>query len=225
MYTLHRKPGKTGLVLLEAQVSVADDGFVSVASRFLAPQAGLAANDFAIDSNWPLSTLPAGLPSNQGGPYLASKTIKKQNGLTTVDAIYVTAVNPIRTVVSSSDTTGSFSGWAAPQPRTDPSQGNLGVGFVDAGGLLVFDYVATTVTTSYSLVEPNQISPQIKRGFIKRVYNQQSVGAWWRVGQAPHFVQTTTEEVVGRVKRISVTSTPKYQANQYDRLRAAAPSS
>lgn len=198
--TIRRAPAKTGLVLLESSVQIAEDGFVSIPARFLAPETGLAATDFLIDSEWPLSALPNGLPAIQAGPFLASRTIEKRNGLTYIEATYVSALNPVRIVESSTDAVARFSGYEPPV--------QVGLTFTETGALLAFDYIARSITYSYAVAGENSFAKDFPSGVIGSRFNIVSSGNISRVQTQVSQVRTQQIEKVGRVKRISITATP-----------------
>jgi hypothetical protein len=192
-----RNPAKTGLVLVSSNVSVAEDGFVSVGARWLAPVAGLSQNDFLLDSEWPLSVapLPAGIPNVQGGPYLIGRNIVKQNGLTFVDTSYVTAVAPVRIVSSSSSSRASFSGYA------EDDKGN--------SGSLSFDYHTVTRTFAYATV--GNVSIKQPPSAPSGRYNIREEGKSSLVNFVPSKSITAQKETLGRVSRFQITASSIYE--------------
>lgn len=208
-----RNASKTGLVLLESRIEVAEDGFVSIPAKFLAPASGLQYGDFDLDSVWPLSSFPAGLPTLQGGPYLASRTIKKQNGLTYIDANYVSALNPVRVSISESDGKASFSGYAPPV--------QVGLTFTEPAALLSFDYTAVAVTHSYAVIGSNTYNPPDPEGRVGDRYNVVMINGWNRIATVKKDIITRNVEKVGRVQRVSVTANP-YIQTPWDQLALAA---
>lgn len=196
--TIQRNPAKTGLTLLSSQTSVAEDGFVRVTARFLAPAAGLADTDFLIDSAWPLATLPVGLPATQGGPFLVERTIQKESGLTYVDAVYATALLPVRSNRSESVEQATFDGYGE---VTVTNEG----GTTTTSGSLKFDYYTTAVTLSYALVVPNaySITPT---GSVSAPFNIRKTGQDGIVATKQTDLVSSSREIVGRVSRVSVTA-------------------
>jgi hypothetical protein len=194
---VRRNSAKSGLVLLESSVSVAEDGFINVMAFWLAPQAGLGANDFALDSPWPISAapLPAGMPPNQGGPYLSRRNIFKKNGLLYVETSYVTAAFPIRIVETSSSAKASFSGY-----QEDENGGTSS---------LSFDYHSVSRTFAYTTVgivrlESPAAAPQ-------GMYNIRREGVANGVRALPAKTVTATRERIGVVNRFTITATGIYE--------------
>jgi len=200
--TVVRNPNKTGLVLISSNVSVAEDGFINVTARWLAPVAGLSATDFLLDSEWPRNAapLPTGMPNNQGGPYLVGRAIVKQNGLTLVDTNYTTAVAPVRIVSSTSASRASFSGYQ------EDKKGN--------SGSLSFDYHTITRTYSYATVGNVSIeTPPVAPGGF---YNIRREGKADLVRYSMSKTVTATKETVGRVNRFQITATGIYEQDDPD---------
>jgi hypothetical protein len=195
--TVVRNPNKTGLVLISSNVSVAEDGFINVTARWLAPVAGLSATDFILDSEWPRNAapLPTGMPNNQGGPYLVGRTIVKQNGLTFVDTNYATAVAPVRIISNSSSSRASFSGYA------EDDEGN--------SGSISFDYHTVTRTYSYATVTnvPMPQPPAAPGG----IYNFRQEGKYDLVRYIAAKTVTAQKETIGRVSRFQVTASSIYE--------------
>jgi hypothetical protein len=206
--TVVRNQNKTGLVLLSSNVSVAEDGFINVTARWLAPVAGLSATDFILDSEWPRNAapLPTGMPNNQGGPYLVGRTIVKQNGMTFVDANYVTAIAPFRIKESKSTERASFSGYA------EDKNGN--------SGSVSFDYSACVSVYDYAVVGgvPEIRYPDALPGII---YNFRTEGKANLVLFRPSQTITGSREVLGRVARFSITAKSIYE--QYDPTTGSTP--
>ena len=200
--TVVRNPNKTGLVLISSNVSVAEDGFINVTARWLAPVAGLSATDFILDSEWPRNAapLPTGMPNNQGGPYLVGRTIVKQNGLTFVDTNYATAVAPVRIVSSSSSSRASFSGYA------EDDEGN--------SGSISFDY--QTVTRTYSYATVGNVSIQKPPTAPVGIYNFRKEGKYRLVRFVPSKTITAQKETIGRVNRFQVTASSIYEQDDPD---------
>jgi hypothetical protein len=211
--TIRRATNKTGLVLLESSVQVAEDGLVTVPARFLAPEAGLTANDFVLDSAWPMAVLPNGLPPIQAGPFLATRTIEKRSGLTYIDATYVSALNPVRIVTSTTSNVARFSG---------SELATFINGVATEGGILAFDYLANTQTKQYAIIGENIIVPA-PQGTITQRFNIFSFLRSDRVTTKTIQVYSQTVEQVGRVKRISASAEPRIvQTGLYANLREFA---
>jgi hypothetical protein len=191
---VRRDPNKQGLVLLSSNVSVADDGFVSIAARWLAPASGLSSGDFQLDSPWP-APLPIGLPPLQGGPYLAARNFGKQNGLTVIDTTYVSAVFPLRLIKSAASSKASFSGYA------EDSEGR--------SGSISFDYYTVTRSFSYATVGFVQIQKPVSRPY--GIFNLRREGSFQLVGYRATQTLTATRETVGRVNRFVVTANSIYE--------------
>lgn len=188
--TIVRSASKTGLVLLESNVSVGTDGLVTIDTRFLAPVAGVG-SQFDLDAAWPGAfALPPSTPSLQGGPYLLSKNVSKKNGLTIVQAQYVSASNPPRVAISESTEKLSFSGYAESGSLT---------------GALAFDYYTTTKTATYTLVAPNLFRYQ-PSGAIGRRFNFRREGNFSLVATEEVETISTNREIVGKVTRVSVSA-------------------
>jgi hypothetical protein len=197
--TVQRSSGKSGLVLLESDVEVAEDGFVKITSKFLAPTAGLGVSDFLLDSVWPMSALPAATPSIQAGPFLSSRTMQKKNGLLYVDAVYVSALNPVRISTSYSDSIGRFSGYEPPV--------QVGLTYTETAALLSFDYVARAVSKSFAVIGDNAVLPGVAGSVISR-FNVVSAGNAKRVTTKVQQVVTSKIDEIGLVKRFTITATP-----------------
>lgn len=211
-------------MLLSSSVQVADDGFVSIAASFLAPASGLKSSDFALDSTWPLSSLPSGVPALQGGPFLASKSITKKNDLTYVDALFVSALNPPRVLVSEKDGQASFSGFRPEGTETVASFGGPAgttITTIVPAALLSFDYMAVSVTHSYAVIGDNAYSPAPPQGRLGERYNLIAIGPTRRIAQVKKDIITRNVEKVGRVQRVSVTANPYIQV-PYNQLLVAA---
>jgi hypothetical protein len=196
--TVVRNPEKLGLTKLSSNVTVAEDGLVRVTAQFLAPSTGLAESVFQLDSSWPVADLPIGLPPSQGGPYLVERNIRKENGLTLVDATYATALSTIRFARSEATELATFSGFAE-GTVTDALSVTTG------GGALAFDYYATSVTLSYALIAPNAftITPS---GLVSQPFNIRKQGLSQLVKTKQRDLISTSRETVGRVMRVSVTA-------------------
>lgn len=189
--TVIRSASKTGLVLLESRVSVANDGLVTIDASFLAPAAGLNSSDFQLDAAWPSAfALPPGTPSLQGGPYLLSRNASKQNGLTTIQAQYVSATNPVRQAWSESTEKLTFSGFA--------ESGAL-------SGSLSFDYYTRVQTITYTVIAPNVFNLQ-PTGEVGRRFNIRQEGASNLVTTQEVQTISSSRETIGPVSRISVTA-------------------
>jgi hypothetical protein len=197
--TVRRAASETGLVLLSSNVQVAADGLITIAARFLAPAAGITAGSFDNDAPWPLAALPTAMPANQGGPYLLDRTIQKANGITTIDAVYVSALNPIRVSKSEASEKLSFAAYKASPISTVAIFGNAG------DQELSFDYYTWAQTLTYTLIAPNtaEILPVSRIG---HKFNQVNRGNPNLIKLKEEEVVTHNRETVGRVTRISVTS-------------------
>lgn len=198
--TVRRNPNKNGLVLLGSDVSVAQDGFVTVTARWLAPSAGVSGDLLALDSGWPGDVpLPVGMPINQGGPYLVSRKINKANGLTTIDTVHVTAIAPVRLSVSVTSSRAAFSGYAESTNNNDEPISQS----------LSFDYDQISRTYSYATINAKERRvPPSSPGII---YNRRSEGASGLVKVRPAQTITGERTTVGPVHRISITSTTIYE--------------
>ena len=194
--TIVRNPAKLGLTLLSSNVTMADDGFIRVTATFLAPATGLGVATFAEDARWPLGTPPANLPLNQGGPYLTERTFQKENGLTTISAVYVTAANPPRVARSESTSKATFSGYK------DSETGS---------GSLSFDYYTTSVTLSYALIYPTVFSVIPSASISTRAFNIRGEGNLFLVPLAKLQTFSSQRERVGKVARISITADMLYE--------------
>lgn len=201
--TVRRNPNKQGLVLLSSDVTVAQDGFVTVTASWLAPASGLSQSLLAVDSMWPSDVpLPVGMPTNQGGPYCVTRKIKKANGLTTVDTVFVTAVAPVRLSVSVSSARAAFSGYAeATNNNDEPISQSLS-----------FDYDQISRTYSYSTI--NNKERRVPPSSPGVIYNRRSEGASGLVRVRPARTVTGERTTIGPVHRISITSSTIYE--QYD---------
>jgi hypothetical protein len=198
--TIIRSASKPGLVLLESRVAVAADGLVTISARFLAPAAGLGASSFSLDSSWPSQfSLPPSTPNLQGGPYLLSKSVSKQNGLTVIDAEFISAASPVRRAVSEATEKLTFSGYKE-------SKTSAGV----ISGSLSFDYYTTAQTFSYTVIAPNtsKIEPKGKIGYK---FNTRAEGVSSLVTVQEVEILSHSRETLGKVDRISITSRRIYE--------------
>lgn len=188
--TVVRSASKKGLVLLSSQVKTASDGFVTINAEFLAPESGIK-QEFDLDAKWPMPTLPTSTPNLQGGPYLLDKTIQKLNGLTIIQATFVSAVAPIRISESKNTEFCTFSGYA---------ESSAGV-----SGTLSFDYYTTAVTYEFALIYPSsaEIAPV---GELGRQFNIKKTGTSSLVTTKQVEIVTQNETKVGPVARRSVTA-------------------
>ena len=194
--TVIRSASKTGLVLLESRVSVANDGLVTIDASFLAPAAGLNSSDFQLDAAWPRAfALPPGTPSLQGGPYLLSRNASKQNGLTTIEAQYVSATNPPRLAFSESVEKLTFSGFAERRSGGGES----------VTGSVSFDYYTRSQTVTYTVIAPNAFNVQ-PSGEIKEIFNVRIQGSSAMVAYKQISILTQSRETLGPVNRVSVTA-------------------
>jgi len=193
--TVIRSAQKAGLVLIESRVSVANDGLVTIDASFLAPTSGVALNTFDLDASWPsIFALPPATPTLQGGPYLLSKNVSKKNGLTIVQAQYVSATNPVRVAISESTEKLTFSGYA------EQTQNNT-----TTSGSLSFDYYASTQTATYTLIAPTVYSPTVS-GRIGAKFNFRREGEDRLITLAETETLVSSDETLGKVSRISVTA-------------------
>lgn len=183
--------------MLNSNVAVADDGFVQINARWLAPAAGLAANDFAIDSEWPLASapLPVGLPQIQAGPFLTTRTINKENNLTFVETVYVSAVAPLRIAIAVNTARASFSGYAEDKN-----------GFSES---LSFDYHTANKTYSYAVV--GSIPLQQPGAAPGGIYNLRREGKQGLVRYRASKTVVGTRDTIGRVNRYTVTASAIYE--------------
>ena len=219
--TIVRSPQHRGLVLLESSVNTEPDGFIQVRAKFLAPEDNSTA-DFVIDSPWPLREPPKNIPPNQGGPYLHQWQTKFENGLVYIDATYVTALAPIRVLTSRSTERRSFSGRdeitqfsgtvfsSGPAGGAGPTPGTL-VTFVET---LTFDYMANTATNRYAVVAPNRTYLPPTAPVPGPRFNERRQGSTRNLVRAT--VVATSEgsaEKVGRVRRVSITTSRVYEQN------------
>lgn len=194
-----RSASKTGLVLLESRVSVANDGLVTIDASFLAPAAGLNSSDFQLDAAWPsVFSLPPGTPSLQGGPYLLTKNASKQNGLTTIQAQYVSATNPVRVAKSVSTEKLTFAGFAEQSATSS-------LGTASASGSLSFDYYTEVETFTYALVGGATYS-QKPKGKIGRRFNIRREGNSRLVTTKEVETIVSSSETLGQVSRFSITA-------------------
>lgn len=197
--TVIRSSQKTGLVLLESRVSVGSDGLVTIDASFLAPSGGLGANEFALDSGWPSRfPLPPSTPGLQAAPSLLTQNASKQNGLTIVQAQYVSATNPVRVAISESTEKLTFSGYAE-------QSGVSAIGTASASGSLSFDYYTTAQTATYTLIAPNAFNFK-PVGRIGRSFNVRKEGFSDLVTTQEVETLTSSSETLGRVSRVSVTA-------------------
>jgi hypothetical protein len=194
---VQRSESKSGLVLLESRVAVADDGLVTIEARFLAPISGVPLGSFEQDALWPAQVFPAGVPKLQGGPYLRTYSAQKQNGLTFIEATYLSAVNPVRIATSTATERLSFSGFAETS-----TAGPLGS--ASASGSLSFDYYTTSVTQSYTLIAPNIFSAPVN-GQIGVRFNIRTEGQSSLVTTNEEEFVTQSVEVLGAVSRVTRT--------------------
>jgi hypothetical protein len=199
---VRRDSTKNGLVLLNSNVAVAEDGFVSINARWLAPAAGLGPNDFLLDSEWPLvaAPLPTGMPQIQAGPYLLNRNIVKQNGLTFVDTTHVSALAPLRISVNATSSKSSFSGYAEDKDGNSES--------------LSFDYHIVARTYSYATV--GNFTFQQPPAGPGPIYNYRREGKNGLVTYKPSKTVTGTRETLGRVNRFQITATSIYEQNNED---------
>jgi hypothetical protein len=196
--TIRRSAAHAGLVLLSSSVEVAEDGLVTIPARFLAPASGLAANDFLLDSAWPSSIpLPSGMPTIQGGPFLASRSITATNGLTFIEARYVSALNPVRVLESFATEKQNFNGSFFRSSTFGGTQQQS----------LSFDYFTTAVTHRYALIEPNSFDSK-PSGIIGDKFNVASTGSPGLVESQIREEETVdrSREKVGLVSRITITA-------------------
>ena len=194
--TIIRASSAQGLTLLESGVEVAEDGFVTIETTFLAPASGYNPLVFALDSPWPQGiSLPVGLPTLQGGPFLLNHSVKKQNALEMVRATYVSALNPIRVITSESTDRLSFSGFV----------GTTSTFFGTNEQSLSFDYYTMAQTISFALIAPNisEIKPE---GKIGERFNVRSEGVAGLIQLKETEFITTSRTTVGKVTRISSTA-------------------
>lgn len=195
-----RASSAQGLTLLESNVSVANDGLVTITARFLAPAAGYNPATFALDESWPVAALPTGVPPLQGGPYLLTHEVKKENLLTIILATYVSALNPPRLVVEEATEQRSFSG--------SFFDGRSITLFGNESASISFDYFTTAQTISYAIIAPNLV--EIKPvGTIGARFNVKSEGSYRGVFNIPiketEFI-TTSRTTIGKVARVSATA-------------------
>lgn len=195
--TIIRSSQAQGLTLLASRLAVADDGFVSISARWLAPQTGFSIEDLALDSPWPLQAapLPVGMPRTQGGPFLIQRSVFKENGITYAETNYATAVFPLRIAESTSSQRASFNGYA------EDSDGN--------SGSVSFDYHTVTRTFSYSTVGSAAIIQPFV--FPQNTYNIRREGKWRLVRYFPSRTITANRQTLGRVSRFSITATGFYE--------------
>jgi len=195
---VQRSESKSGLVLLESRVAVADDGLVTIEARFLAPIAGVPLGSFEQDALWPAEVFPAGVPKLQGGPYLRTYSAQRQNGLTFIEATYLSAVNPVRVATSIATERLSFSGFAETS-----TAGPLGS--ASASGSLSFDYYTRSMTKSYTLIAPQTVSIELS-GQIGARFNERSEGQSSLVTTNEEEFVTESIEVLGAVSRVTRTA-------------------
>jgi hypothetical protein len=194
--TIHRAASALGLTLLNSVCDVGSDGLVTIKARFLEPASGLNRAVFDLDAPWPLPTPPLNMPAIQGGPYLLSVSIAKEAGLNYVDTTYVSAVNPLRILVSEASEKLSFSGSYVRAAAT----------FVlGASATLSFDYYTAAQTFTYTLIAPNIAEPQ-PAGQIGHRFNVRSEGRSELIVLKEEEIVTTSRERIGLVTRVSVTS-------------------
>ncbi len=175
--------------MLSSNVSVADDGFVTIFAQWLAPSAGLSSGTFGLDSPWP-AALPSGVPPIQGGPFLISRNVSKKNGLTIIDTNYASAVFPVRIQKGAASSKASFSGYA---------EDSLG-----QSGSLSFDYYTVVRSYSYATVGFVTIEKPVSRPF--GIFNVRRDGVSQLVGYRATQTLTATRETIGRVNRFVVTA-------------------
>jgi hypothetical protein len=217
---VRRDPTKAGLQLLRSRVNVAYDGFVEVAANFLAPAEGLGANSFLIDSEWPMQNLPAGVPPIQGGPFLLSRDIYKENGLTYVNAIYTSAINDSggpRITEDRASEKLSFSAYKEKETKVTNQDGSVTT-YISTD-LVSFDYWSVTQTYSYALLDgasyKTRPGGRIVPGYLN--YRRERTGIdkpfiRWE----PVNLTTASLEKIGKVRRYRVTSKFVYQAAELD---------
>lgn len=190
-----RASSAQGLTLLESSVAVANDGFVTITARFLAPASGYNPATFALDEPWPVAALPTGVPNLQGGPYLLSHEVKRENLLTIVSATYVSAINPVRVSVEEATEQRAFSGFLFTSGTfTGTRQQSLS-----------FDYFTTAQTINYAVIAPNVV--EIKPvGAIGERFNVKNEGVQGLVQIKETEFITTSRSTVGKVSRVSATA-------------------
>lgn len=193
MAIVHRAQGATGTVLVSSSVDVASDGFVQISARFLLPQTSVP--NFAPYSPWPQQSKPSGTPANlQGGPFLISKTIKKENGLVFADCVYVSALHPIKPSIDASINVASFSGYA--EDRLGNSQS------------ISFDYYQVVRTYEYATVgQTKMLIPPVAPGLR---FNDRTEGKNGLVQIGWKKSTTGSKKETGPVVRWSITSTGTY---------------
>ena len=183
---------------------MAQDGFVTVSASWLAPATGVSADLLVLDSPWPSNVpLPAGMPYNQGGPYLVTRKIQKSKGITTIDTVFVTAVAPVRVSVSVSSSRAAFNGYAESVKNEEPISESLS-----------FDYDQISRTFNYATISNRQrFIPSSSPGLI---YNRRSDGESGLVSYRSAETINGERTTIGPVHRISITSSTIYEQSDPD---------
>ena len=215
--TIRRDPAKQGLQLIRSRVNVASDGFVELSATFLAPATGVGAGDFLLDSEWPLPKLPSGVPQIQGGPFLLSRDIYKENGLTYIAAVYTSAVNENgvpRLIIEEASEKLSFSAYKEKEYVEQNSNGTFSS--VLSTDLVSFDYWSVSQTFSFALVGAQKIAFRPKGQIVGSYLNfrRQRTGGKAVVEWRKTYITTASVEKVGLVRRYRVTSKPVYEAEE-----------
>jgi hypothetical protein len=196
--TIIRNPSKRQLTLISSQSQVQDDGLVTVTAEFLPPESGLDETTFRLDSPWPLSTPPIGIPPIQGGPFLVSRTIEKREGILMVAALYTSAVNPPRVVKSQSESQQRFSGYGSSEDG-------------ETSGSVAFDYTATQVNVSYAIVRGNAFVVEPDVVDPKNTTNVSIQGDPGLVNIVTTQIKSEEKQDFGLVTRITKSSSMLYQ--------------
>ena len=213
--TIRRNPSKQDLQLLRSRVSVAYDGFVEISASFLAPVGGVSGSDFLLDSEWPARALPNDLPPIQGGPFLLSREIYKQNGLTYINAVYTSAISENgqpRLTISQASERLTFSASKEGLVNVMQSDGT----FVSLSGTdtVSFDYWTNTKTFSYAMLDGARFSKRpvgrIVPGYSN--FKREGTGAPITLQWSAVNVTTASVETIGKISRYRVTSKFIYQA-------------
>jgi hypothetical protein len=193
---------KNSIVRLQHDVSVADDGLVTLNASFYVPKDQLDRAGFDFLLYRPLKyyagdeSLNDILPPLQDQLTVASSKARKHNGLTFYDVTFVSAMTPARIAVSESVQRLSFNGY-----YEDPEEGS---------GSLSFDYYTKAVTHRTTIVRDKKIELKPKGEIVFAGINRIANGVWRKVIFTPTETISAQQDVVGNVTRMEVTSTIVY---------------
>lgn len=205
----------TQIVRLSHNLSVAEDGLVTLDASFYVPEKARqsARKQFELYAPFAVregdASLQDILPQLQGPLSVASVATRKQNGIVIYDVSYVSAVAPAVIHASESVEKLNFNSFVDDE--------------VLGSGALSFDYYTLTQTFRSAIVRPATLTLEPRGRIVFAGLNVTRSGNSNAVSYFPQQVISSQQEIVGNVARMQVTAREVYNDTTAQSIIWSAP--